>query len=524
VPEVAIPEVPLTQLVLRRAAELGNKPALIDGPSGRTISYAQLADAVRRAAAGLAARGFSKGDVLAIYSPNVPEYAIAFHAAASLGGISTTVNPLYTPRELADQLRDSHASYLLTVPPFLDNARQAAQEVGTIREVFVFGQAEGATPFDDLLATDAEPPTVEIDPRNDLIALPYSSGTTGLPKGVMLTHHNLVAELSLINARTDLVFPGEDDTLLAFLPFYHIYGICVFLSYGLWRGTTIVSMSRFDLEQYLSLVQQYGVSYLHLVPPVVLALAKHPIVERFDLSKATWALSAAAPLGKPVADAFTQRLGIKVVQAYGMTEVSGASHVGSCLEGEWKPDSGGRVQPNVECVIVDPSTGEALERGEQGEVWVRGPIIMRGYLNRPEDTAATIDADGWLHTGDVGYVDADGDIFIIDRVKELIKYKGMQVAPAELEAILLSHPAVADAAVIPSPDAEAGEIPKAVVLARGSVTADELMAYVAERVAPHKRIRKVAFVSEIPKSSSGKILRRLLIESERQTAGPAAAG
>jgi acyl-CoA synthetase (AMP-forming)/AMP-acid ligase II len=515
-PDVQIPNVPLTELVLSTAAARGDKPALIDGASGRTITYAQLVGGVKRCAAGLAAKGLKKGDVLAIYSPNVPEYAIAFHAVASLGGITTTVNPLYTERELAQQLADCRAKYLLTVPQLMDKAVPAKEQVTSVEELLVFGQADGATPFASLLTSGDQPPEVEIDPHKDLVTLPYSSGTTGLPKGVMLSHHNLVAELTLVSERPDLVFPTETDTLLAFLPFFHIYGIVMFLNLGLWRGATIVTMARFDLEQYLEMLQRYGVTYLHIVPPIALAMAKHPLVDKYDLSKAKWALSAAAPLGGPVAEAFTARLGTTLIQAYGMTEVSGATHVGSCLPGKVKPTSGGQLLPNTECAVVDLGTGEAVDRYQQGEIWVRGPLNMQGYLNCPDATALTIDEDGWLHTGDVGYVDDDGDVFIVDRVKELIKYKGLQVAPAELEAVLLGHPAIADAAVIPSPDEEAGEIPKAfVVLKTPGTSAEEIMAFVADKVAPHKKIRKLQFIEAIPKSASGKILRRVLIDEER---------
>jgi acyl-CoA synthetase (AMP-forming)/AMP-acid ligase II len=520
-PDVTIPEVPITEFVLARASERGDKPAIVDGPSGRTLTYAQLEDAIRRTAAGLAARGFSKGDVLGVYSPNVPEYAVAFHAAASLGGISTTVNPLYTTRELAQQLTDCSATFLLTVPALMDNARAAVERVQSIRETFVLGEAEGATPFADLLTHGDKPPAIAIDARNDLVALPYSSGTTGLAKGVMLTHHNLVAELKSVDGRPDVVCPTDQDTLLAFLPFFHIYGIVMFLNFALWRGATVVSMPRFDLEQYLELIQRFKVTYLHLVPPIVIALAKHPIVDKYDLSSAKWALSAAAPLGGPAAEAFTARLGTQLVQAYGMTEVSGATHFGSCEPGKIKPASGGTLLPNTECLVVVPGSDEAVDRGQLGEVWVRGPLLMKGYLGRPEATAQTIDADGWLHTGDVGYVDDDGDVFIVDRVKELIKYKGLQVAPAELEAILLAHPAVADVAVIPSPDEEAGEVPKAFVVLKSEASAEELMAFVAARVAPHKKIRKLQLIDAIPKSASGKILRRVLVEEERALAAAA---
>src|SRR5262249_34593212 len=285
---------------------------------------------------------------------------------------------------------------------------------------------------------------------------------------------------------------------------------------ALWRGATIVTMARFDLEQYLEMLQRYGVTYLHIVPPIALAMAKHPLVDKYDLSKAKWALSAAAPLGGPVAEAFTARLGTTLIQGYGMTEVSGATHVGSCLPGKVKPTSGGQLLPNTECVVVDLGTGEAVDRNQQGEIWVRGPLTMQGYLNRPDAPALTIEEDGWLHTGDGGYVDDDGDVFIVDRVRELIKYRGLRVPPAELEAVLLGHPAIADAAVIPSPDEEAGEIPKAfVVLRTPGTSAEEIMAFVADKVAPHKKIRKLQFIEAIPKSASGKILRRVLIDEER---------
>jgi acyl-CoA synthetase (AMP-forming)/AMP-acid ligase II len=517
-PDIEIPSRPLGDIVLARAGELGDKPALIDGPSGRTISYGQLATGVRCAAAGLAARGFRQHDVLGIYSPNLPEYAIAFHAVASLGGVCTTVNPLYTADELAQQLIDAGASYVLTVPALLDRVNQALQRVRGVREVFVFGEAEGATPFATLLEENVPPPSVSIDPEADLIVLPYSSGTTGLAKGVMLTHHNLVSELCLAHSRPDIVFPNQSDTLVAFLPFFHIYGIAMFLNVALWQGATVVCMPRFDLQQYLELIQRYGVTYLHLVPPVVLALAKHPLVEGYDLSTVRWAFSSAAPLGESLASAFTRRLNIPISQAYGMTEVSGATHIGSCQPDQLKPSSGGRLLSNTECLVVDIATGEAVERGQLGEIWVRGPLVMKGYLGRPDATAATIDAQGWLHTGDVGYVDADGDIFIIDRVKELIKYKGLQVAPAELEAILLGHPKVADAAVIPSPDEEAGEVPKAFVVTRGDANPQELLDFVAARVAPHKKIRRLEFIEAVPKSPAGKILRRVLVEQERARA------
>ncbi|HEV7515806.1 MAG TPA: 4-coumarate--CoA ligase family protein [Thermoanaerobaculia bacterium] len=518
-PEVDIPEVSLTALLLERARSFAGKAALIDGPTGRTYTYGEWAALVRRAAAGLARHGLGKGDVLAIYSPNLPEYAIAFHGAALAGGINTTINPLYTVDELEYQLRDSGARYLITVAPFLAKALAAARSVG-LSKVFVFddvGEAEGVIPFASLLADDGthfREPTIV--PREDLVALPYSSGTTGLPKGVMLTHYNLAANL-LQNAASPLEV-GTDDTIIAVLPFFHIYGLVVVMNLGLYFGATIVTLPRFELESFLATLARYGVTFANVVPPIVLALAKHPAVDQHDLSQLRMIFSGAAPLGAEVAQACARRLGCLVFQGYGLTETSPVTHVSPSDPALAKPGSVGFPLPNTECQIADLLSGAPLGPGERGEICIRGPQNMLGYLNRPEATAAMIDGSGWLHTGYVGYVGEDGHLYVVDRVKELIKYKGLQVAPAELEAVLLTHPAVADAAVIPSPDEEAGEVPKAFVVLRGEATPDELLAFVAARVAPYKRIRRLEIVDQIPKSASGKILRRVLVERERARA------
>ncbi len=514
-PDVVIPEVPFTQFLFQHATERADKPALIDGPTGRTLTYGQLVGAIRLVAASLAQRGFQKGDVFAIYSPNLPEYAVAFHAVASLGGVVTTTNPLYTVGEFAHQLRDSGAQYILTIPQFMANAQQAAAEAGGIREIFVFGEAEGATPFASLLKSDGRLPEVSINPREDIIVLPYSSGTTGLPKGVMLTHTNLVANIAQLDGLgfDEGIELRPDDVVLGVLPFFHIYGMIVIMSFALYRGATIVTMPRFDMEQCLGLMQKYGISYAYLVPPIVLGLAKHPLVDRFDLSSLRAMLSGAAPLGDEIEDAVKQRLGCLVTQGYGMTEASPVTHFLAVRpEHDRKAGSVGTVIPNTECKVVDLATGEELGPRQEGELWIRGPQIMKGYLNNPTATAQTVDAEGWLHTGDIGYADEDGYFWIVDRAKELIKYKGLQVAPAELEAVLVSHPAVADAAVIGVPDEEAGELPKAFVVLKGQATAEEIMAYVAGQVAPHKKVRFVEFIPQVPKSATGKILRRVLKE------------
>jgi acyl-CoA synthetase (AMP-forming)/AMP-acid ligase II len=509
---VEIPGTDVTSFVLERADERGDKPALIDGPSGRRLTYAELARSVRRMAAGLAGRGFGKGDVLAVYMPNVPEYAIAFHGATSAGGMCTTVNPLYTAQELAHQLEDSGACMLLTVPPFLETAHEAAESAG-VRDVFVVGETEGTASFEELLGEEEGAPDVQIDPATDLAVLPYSSGTTGLPKGVMLTHQNLVANLCQIQSAMEVT---EDDVLIGCLPFFHIYGMTVIMNQGLRHGATIVTMPRFDLEQFLALLEQYKVTRAYVVPPIALALAKHPAVDDHDVSSLQVIMSGAAPLGAELSQRVSERVGCFVMQGYGLTETSPVTHVIPNDPGRNKGGSIGPLLPNTECRLVDPESGEDVGLNEPGELWIRGPQVMSGYLNNAEATAATVDADGWLHTGDIGVVDSDGYFQIVDRLKELIKYKGFQVPPAELEALLITHPEVSDVAVIGVADEEAGELPKAFVVPAGDdLDTDALMAWVGEQVAPQKRIRLVEVTDEIPKSPSGKILRRVLVERER---------
>jgi acyl-CoA synthetase (AMP-forming)/AMP-acid ligase II len=512
-PDVTIPEGPLTQVLLEAAAKRPDKAAFIDGSTGRVLTFGDWATAVKRGAHGLAARGFKKGDVFAIYSHNCPEYAVAFHAVALAGGIVTTINPTYTVEELQSQLLDCRARFLLTVPAFLAKAQEAGERAG-IEEIFLLGQAPGVTPFSALLEKDGLVPDVKIDPREDLVALPYSSGTTGLPKGVMLTHYNLVA--NMYQARAAFASLSESDVIAGVLPFFHIYGLVVIMNEGMLIGATVVTMPRFELEPFLEVLQKYAVTIAYVVPPIALALAKHPAVDKYDLSKLRIVFSGAAPLGEAVTHACRERLKCIVSQGYGMTETSPATHTSPPEPERIKPGTVGPPIPNTECKIVDLLTGRELGPGDLGEVCMRGPQIMKGYLNRPEATAAMIDEDGWLHSGDIGFAEPDGTLHVVDRVKELIKYKGMQVAPAEIEAVLLSHPAVADAAVVPSPDEEAGEVPKAFLVLKGEATTEEIQAWVAERVAPHKRLRRVEIIGQIPKSLSGKILRRVLVQQERE--------
>jgi acyl-CoA synthetase (AMP-forming)/AMP-acid ligase II len=509
-PDIEIPDVPLTPFVLRRAADLGAKPAFVDGASGRTLTYGELADGVHRVASGLARRGFRKGDVFAICAPNIPEYPLAFYAAVSLGGIVTGINPMWTAGEMAHQLADSGTRYLLTTSDGLDRALEAATR-SDVRELFVFGEDPRATSFASLLADDGSAfPEIHIDAREDLAALPYSSGTSGLPKGVMLTHRNLVAGLCQFVASE----PAADEVVFTVPPFFHMLGMCLMSALVL-QGATLVTLPRFDITASLRSIQEYGATRSYLLPPIVVNLINELLVDDYDLSTLRLIHCGAAPLGENVGRAVADRLGCPIKQAYALTECYPAMRMSLAALAKVDCASVGRCVPNSECRVIDPVSGVDVEPGQPGELWLRGPQVMKGYLHRPDATAEVLDADGWLRTGDIGCADAEGHFTIVDRLKELIKYKGFQVAPAELEAVLLSHPAVADAAVIPSPDEEAGEVPKAFVVLRAAATPEELMAYAAERVAPYKKVRRIEFVEAIPKSASGKILRRIMVERER---------
>ncbi|MFC2968406.1 AMP-binding protein [Acidimangrovimonas pyrenivorans] len=507
--EVALRDQSITERLFEGISGRGADPVLIDGPTGREVTAEGLTGMIKALAGGLTERGLGKGHVLALMAPNLPEFAAVFHGTCWAGGTVTTINPTYTWHEVNHQLTDSDAEILVTISHFAETAQKAVEGTRVREIVLIDGDitpVEGTTPFSALMGPPlaAQAP---VDYDTDIAVLPYSSGTTGLPKGVMLSHRNLVANVDQSLATTDTK-PGERT--VGFLPFFHIYGMTVLMNVALVAGGTVVTMPRFDLELFLKLNQDHKARQLWLVPPVAVALAKHPLVDQYDLSTVAFAVSAAAPLGADLANALGQRLGCEAAQGYGMTELSPVSHVSP--HGLARAGSVGLAVPSTDCRIVDPETLLDVATGEEGELWVRGPQVMKGYLNNPEATAETIVEGGWLRTGDLGCHDADGYLYIRDRVKELIKYKGFQVPPAELEAVLMAHPAIADAAVIGLPDDEAGEVPVAfVVPAPGAApTVEEILAHTGEQLAHYKQPARVIFAETIPKSASGKILRREL--------------
>ena len=446
-PDVEIPEVSLFDLLFTDFGDRAGAPAFIDGSSGAEITFDELKGMVLRLAAALAERGVGAGSVVGIFAPNSPHWAAVFHGILRANATVTSVNSLYTASELAHQLVDSGAELLFTISPFLDRATAAMREAGRDESaIIVLDGADGFTSLRDLLATTAEPPPHTAGP-GDTAVLPYSSGTTGRGKGVILTHRNLVANL----CQVDPVFQLDSTVrILAVLPFFHIYGMTVMMNNGLYQRATVITMPKFDLAEFLRVISAHRADIVYIAPPIAVALAKHPMVEDYDLSCVDNVLSGAAPLDAELGHAVAKRLGCQVRQGYGMTELSPVSHAIPRDRPDMDLNSVGVALPNTECKLVDPETGQEVGPGGRGELWVKGPNVMVGYLNDPEATAFTLDEEGYLHTGDVAEVTEDGVFSIVDRVKELIKYKGYQVPPAELEALLLTHDRVADVAVIGS--------------------------------------------------------------------------
>lgn len=517
-PDVVVPDTTLPDFLFGTVSDdAAERTAVVDTATGQDYTYRELVDAVGRVAGGLSRRGIGRGDVAALVAPNRAEYPAIFHGVLAAGAVLTPVNPLYTPFELAHQFRDAGVRIVFTTAGAADGVRLAAKEEAvTIDEIVVLDPDDSAeaTTFADFLTAAPQPPTTAVS-GTDLAVLPYSSGTTGLPKGVMLTHRNLVANLLQIYPLTKL---RAGSRVLAVLPLFHIYGITGIMNGALHHRATLVTMPRFDLPGFLRAIEEHRIDHAFIAPPIALALANHPLVDNYDLGSLEIVMSAAAPLDAGLANRLSRRLKTTVVQGFGLTESSPCTHGIPADRPDIDRGSIGVLMPNVQARVVDPATGDDVASAERGELWCRGPNIMLGYLNNPGATAAAVDEEGYLHTGDLVTVDDGGVFHVVDRLKELIKYHGYQVAPAELEAVLLTHEGIADAAVIGVRDEAGAEVPKAFVTRRDTrpdLASEEVLEFVSARVAPYKKIRAVEFLDEIPKSPAGKILRKELRKREQ---------
>ncbi|CAM8986769.1 unnamed protein product [Rhodiola kirilowii] len=515
---------PLHSYCFERVLDFSDQTCLVVGSTGKTYSYSETHLLCQRTAAGLAKLGIRKGDVVMILLQNCAEFAFTFFGASMIGAVTTTANPFYTSAEIYKQMVAAGAKLIVTQAQYVEKLKKDDQggddELPKIHEDFKVVTIDDP-PEDKCLhfstlseANEAEIPEVAID-ADDPVALPFSSGTTGLPKGVILTHKNLITSVAQqVDGENPNLYLSHSDMVLCVLPLFHIYSLNSVLLCSMRAGSGVLLMHKFEIGTLLQQIEKHRVSVAAVVPPLVIALAKNTKVAEFDLSSIRVVLSGAAPLGKELEDALRSRVPQATFgQGYGMTEAGPV--LSMCLAFAKQPfptksGSCGTVVRNAELKVIDPLIGSSLPHNKPGEICIRGAQIMKGYLNDAEATARTIDADGWLHTGDIGYVDDDEEVFIVDRVKELIKFKGFQVPPAELEALLISHPHIADAAVVPQKDVNAGEVPVAFVVKSNGfeLTEDAVKEFIAKQVVFYKKLHKVYFVHAIPKSPSGKILRK----------------
>jgi len=506
----------LHKAVLESCLRNATKTALIDTSCNphRQISYAEYGNLVEQVASGLVGAGVMTGQVVAIHLPNSWEYGIAYHAAMLAGGIPTLMNPSYKEREIRYQLESSGATILISHGSLLQGVN--LRDLPNLKKVFTIRERlDGTFSFADLLTGSRQPfPEADQPSHEKLASLPFSSGTTGLPKGVMLSHSNLVSNVYQVLAPNTAPF-NPADVMMCFLPLYHIYGLTVCLNTQLIHGATLVLMPRFDVPTSLKLITEYGITTIPVVPPILNAFVHAAEKGIFPKDHhVTWSKCGAAPLAPELARRFTALTGILLLQGYGMTEASPVTHAGSLKPEFYRPDSIGWEVAKTDCRILDES-GNEIACDEAGELVMRGPQIMSGYWNDSRATSSAL-RDGWYWSGDVARRDDRGFYFIVDRRKEMIKYKGFAIAPAEVESVLLEHPAVRDCGVIGKRDEEAGEVPCAFVVLHdgytGSQSESELASFTAERLTGYKQPRDFRFIEAIPRNPSGKVLRGKLRE------------
>ena len=511
------------------ATYFGDRPATAF--LGAQLTYGEIKARADRLAAALAGLGIAKGDRVGIMLPNCPQYLISFFAIIRLGAIVTNVNPIYTPREVEQMASDSGMRAIITLDALAPVAlsvkpRTQIETVITTSMKEYSAAPDGAPPapagtlsFSELIAgiTEPKPPRVEIDAENDVAVLQYTGGTTGVPKGAMLTHYNIFAAVAQCSSVGSYFMRRGEERFLLVIPYFHVYGLVVGLVFGTWTGAMQILIPRYDVNQLLDAIKTYEPTYFPGVPTLFISLLNHPESKNSGLNRIRRFNSGSAPLPVEVIEQFEQLSGALLYEGYGMTETAALSHTTPALA-KRKPGSIGVAVPDTECKIVDLETGEReMPVGENGELCLRGPQIMKGYWQKPEETANTL-RDGWLYTGDVARMDEDGYFYIVQRKKDMILVSGFNVYPNEVDDVLFTHPAILEAAVIGVPDAYRGEAVKAfVVLKQGEqATAEEIIEYCRERLARYKVPSTVEFLGSLPKSTVGKVLRRELRERENR--------